>query len=199
MHDVALFYGERARRQSSILDRLGLTTKSFVLATCHRAENTDDKARLTAIIEALCDLSARMPVILPLHPRTHRLLQTHGLADKIGNIVVLEPLPYLDMVALEQAAYVICTDSGGVQKEAYFFDVPCVTMRDETEWVELVQAGGNQLAGADRERIKSAVKRASTQPKSTIQAYGDGHTAEKILNILIDQMTDAALEPKIQK
>ena len=184
MYDVALFYRGKARQESAIVEKLGLVPGTFILATCHRAENTDDELRLTGIVGALSDLSRELPVVLPLHPRTRQLITKCGLADKTGQVMIVEPLPYVDMVALEQTAKVICTDSGGVQKEAFFFGVPCVTMRDETEWVELVHSGWNQLAGADAGRIRGAVDRAYTLARTSSDLYGDGRAAERIIEIL---------------
>lgn len=183
MYDVALFHGARARQESEILSRLGLTAGNFILATCHRAENTDDPARLGGIIDGLAQLACTMPVVLPLHPRTGNLIEKFRFSDRVKNILMVEPLAYLDMIALEQAAKVICTDSGGVQKEAFFYGVPCVTMRDETEWAELVHAGWNQLAGADTGRILNAVKNAAI-PGAREDFYGDGHAAKKVVAIL---------------
>lgn len=184
MYDGATFYGARARRESDILERLGLSERGYILATCHRAENTDDRQRLGAILDALSDLAVDCPVVLPLHPRTRQLIAEYGFSDRMDRLLLIEPASYLDMVALEQSAAIVCTDSGGVQKEAFFFGVPCVTMRDETEWVELVNAGWNRLAGADADAIKTAV-RAATPGLEGAAPYGDGRAAEKILDLLV--------------
>lgn len=120
MYDVALFYREQARAQSGIMAQLGLQEGSFALATCHRAENTDNPQRLGEIMAGLADVSAQMPVVLPLHPRTRKLLQDHGLEHRLSSLHVVDPLPFLDMIALEQSANVILTDSGGVQKRSLF-------------------------------------------------------------------------------
>lgn len=156
MFDVALFYRERARKHSTALASLGLADRGFALATCHRAENTDDPTRLGEIVAALAEISGSLPVVLPIHPRTRKLLADTGLDKELGSVKVVDPVPFLDMVALEQAAKVILTDSGGVQKEAFFYGVPCITMRDETEWVETVALGWNRLVGADRALIVEA-------------------------------------------
>jgi len=184
MFDVSLFYRERARDRSCVLRSLGVEGRRFALATCHRAENADDPARLSAIVSALHDISLEMPVVLPLHPRTKGRISEFGLSDRLANVRLVEPQPFLDMIALEQAAAVILTDSGGVQKEAFFFGVPCVTLRDETEWVETVEAGVNVLAGADRSRIVSATQRyASAPPLWPASApYGRGNAAQQIIN-----------------
>ncbi|CAI8699327.1 MULTISPECIES: non-hydrolyzing UDP-N-acetylglucosamine 2-epimerase [Pseudomonas] len=183
MYDVALFYRERAKAQSQVMAQLGLEAGAFALATCHRAENTDDPLRLGEIMAGLADISVQMPVVLPLHPRTRNLLKTHGLEHHLDSIKVVDPLPFLDMVALEQAANVILTDSGGVQKEAYFYGVPCITLRDETEWVETVELGFNQLVGASRSAINAAMSNRSI-PKGHADVYGDGTAAVRIVAIL---------------
>lgn len=187
MYDVALFYRERARKQSAALASLGLAEGAFALATCHRAENTDDPNRLGEIVAALAEISAHLPVVLPLHPRTRKLLADSGLDKKLGNVKVVDPVPFLDMVALEQAAQVILTDSGGVQKEAFFYGVPCITMRDETEWVETVDLGWNRLVGASATAIGNAFNdsvrgQLQTLPKSP---YGDGNAARGIVSSIV--------------
>lgn len=186
MYDVALYYRERARVNSRILQRLGLTEQGYALATCHRAENTDDPIRLGAIVAALAKIAVEIPVVMPLHPRTCKLLQQYGLAHELKALHVLDPLPFLDMVALEQAASVILTDSGGVQKEAFFYRVPCITMRDETEWLETVELGWNQLAGADRSRILEAYNTFSnSSPTACAAPYGDGAASGRIVEKLM--------------
>jgi UDP-GlcNAc3NAcA epimerase len=186
MYDVALYYRERARTNSRILETLGLVEKGFALATCHRAENTDDPVRLEGIVSALAQIAGDMPVVLPLHPRTRKLLQQFGLERHLAALTVVEPLSFLDMVALEQAAKVILTDSGGVQKEAFFYRVPCITMRDETEWVETVELGWNHLVGAEPASILAtyAVLAAGSADVSS-QPYGDGRAAARILALLM--------------
>ena len=189
MFDVSLFYRERARERSEIVASLQLTGRRFALATCHRAENTDDPRRLREILTALQTLSADVPVVLPLHPRTRQKAKAFGLEGLLAGLVVTEPQPFLDMIALEQDAALILTDSGGVQKEAFFFDVPCVTLRDETEWVETVAAGANTLAGADRERILAEARRvlAGTPRRSASETtpYGNGGAAQLIVQELL--------------
>lgn len=184
MYDVALYYRDRARQQSTILQALNLSAARFALATCHRAENTDDPKRLGDILAALSEVAGHLPVILPLHPRTRKLVSEYGLSHHLDSLVVTEPLPFLDMVALEQAAKVILTDSGGVQKEAFFYGIPCITMRDETEWVETVALGWNRLTGADRKRIVQEATGARHGERDCLP-YGDGHAARKILDLLI--------------
>jgi UDP-GlcNAc3NAcA epimerase len=183
MYDVALHFGEMARRQSRILDTLILRDGSFVLATCHRAENTDDPTRLKGIAEGLAAVSGRIPVVLPLHPRTRAALSQASIRLP-ESVKVCDPLPFLDMLCLEMAAALIATDSGGVQKEAYFYGKPCVTMREETEWVETVDAGWNRLAGSDSARIKAAVDTflgADLPPQEVV--FGDGRSADRIVEV----------------
>lgn len=184
MYDVALFYRERARTQSKILDALNLSPNSFALATCHRAENTDNPNRLHQILSALDKISQEIPVVLPLHPRTRKLVKDYGFLNYLENLVLTEPLPFLDMVALEQSAKLVLTDSGGVQKEAFFYQVPCITMRDETEWVETVESGWNILVGADCTKIIGAFKTAQ-KLESQPMPYGDGRASERLLTALL--------------
>jgi len=189
MYDVALHYRDKAREQSDILKRLGLVGKPYVLATCHRAENTDDPKRLHEIMHALSTISEQIPLVFPLHPRTRKLIYEQSLSHYLDRLILLEPLSFLDMVALEQAAKTIVTDSGGVQKEAFFYNVPCITMRDETEWVETVHLGWNKLTGASSTAIVKSVHEiiessCSAQPSAP---YGDGRAAEKIIFQIINQ------------
>jgi UDP-GlcNAc3NAcA epimerase len=183
MYDSVLFCADRATERSRILITLGLAPKSYFLATVHRAENTEDRERLRAIFKGLGAIEA--PVVLPLHPRTAKALQAEGV-EIAPNIRLIEPLAYLDVLMLEQHARAILTDSGGMQKEACFFKVPCVTLRDETEWVELVEAGVNFLTGADPERIMLGVHWARDwKPRPPVgPLYGDGKAAESIVRIL---------------
>ena len=189
MYDVSLFYQDMAQSISNIMADLKVASKSFVLATCHRAENTDDPSRLEEILTALTQVAIKMPVIFPMHPRTRKLIQAAGLERFVDKLIVTEPLPFLDMVALEQDARLIITDSGGVQKEAYFYGVPCVTVRDETEWVETVQSGWNKLTGASIEAITTAVDHYLnfTPSRSDSLPYGDGNASEKILAQMLEK------------
>ncbi len=187
MYDVSRYYREKAKSQSSILSDLNLVESEYALATCHRAENTDNLFRLTEIVSALGSLAESLPVVLPLHPRTRKLIAEHDLTHLLGAVRIVEPIPFLDMVALEQASQLILTDSGGVQKEAYFYGVPCITMRDETEWVETVTIGWNKLVGANRKAILAAAQTAMKDqpPAQSENPYGDGHAAESIVASLI--------------
>jgi UDP-GlcNAc3NAcA epimerase len=186
MYDAALLYGERAAREHDV-GRLGLTPRGYVLATAHRAENTDDPARLRALIEGLAEVARELPVVLPLHPRTRAALARQGLAERAERALrLIEPVGFLEMLALERHARLVATDSGGVQKEAFFQGVPCVTLRDETEWVELIESGWNRLVpprGADAVAagIRSALEAGPGRP---CQPYGDGHAAGRIVELL---------------
>ncbi|MBX3395806.1 MAG: UDP-N-acetylglucosamine 2-epimerase (non-hydrolyzing) [Phycisphaerae bacterium] len=187
MHDSVLFHVAHAERTSRIREQLGLSAKQYFLATVHRACNTDDPAKLNAILSALSALP--LPVVLPLHPRTRQIMNDRGITAS-GAVRITEPLPYHDILALEKNARAIMTDSGGMQKEAYFFRVPCITLREETEWVELVAAGANRLAGSDAARIAEAVEWAmSWRPALTSAAdvYGDGSAASRIVEILTSE------------
>ncbi|MDT8380609.1 MAG: UDP-N-acetylglucosamine 2-epimerase, partial [Desulfotignum sp.] len=161
----------------------------YVLATVHRAENTDDPRRLTAIIEGLKLLSRELPVVLPLHPRTARASPglRRDVAEEFPGFKILEPVGYLDMLALERSALCVVTDSGGVQKEAFFHRVPCVTLRDETEWVELVEAGWNRLCPpGDPEDLVRAVRTAMSRvPDEAPLFYGNGRSSERIVDSLL--------------
>lgn len=185
MYDVSLHYRDVARLRSDALARLGLNEGEYVLATCHRAENTDDPDRLSAIVHALAELAVHQPVVLPIHPRTAKILAEQGLMASMKDIALVEPLPYLDMIRLEQSARVIVTDSGGVQKEAFFYEVPCVTMRDETEWTETVRLGWNRLVGADHAQIVAAVQGVSRPAGPAARPYGDGAASKAIVEKLL--------------
>ncbi len=194
MLDAFLLYRKKAAEQSQILNRLDLGSKSFCLATVHRQENTDNPDRLSAIFKALAAVGAMDdPVIVPLHPRTRKKLHQCGLQTVSSTeIRFIEPVGYLDMIQLENAARLIFTDSGGVQKEAYFAGVPCVTLRDETEWVETVKAGVNFLGGADTDAVLEAYGKAiRAQVNLKDGLYGDGHAADVIVDCLIAQAGSA--------
>jgi len=180
MFDAALFFGQAAEKESRLLDTLGLKEKSFLLVTVHRQENTDNPARLAGLITAFESLAAGGETLVwPLHPRLRARLA--GWTAPKG-VMVIEPASFLDMLRLERGARVILTDSGGVQKEAYFHKTPCVTLREETEWVETVAAGWNQLAGCEPDRIKKAA--AEAVPGGVIDEYGDGHASREVARVL---------------
>ena len=188
MFDAALFYGRKAELKSSILSQLYLEPKKYVLATLHRPENTDNPFRLKNCFSSLEKLAERFPVILPLHPRTRNAL---GKADLLKNLSsdlrLIEPIGYLDMILLEKNARLIVTDSGGVQKEAYFYGVPCATLRDETEWVELIELGWNLLAApwSVNSLLSAFDKALEANPKKENSPYGNGRSAEAIAKALL--------------
>lgn len=195
MYDAVLLYGKLAQERSRILEKLGLKPKGYALATVHRAENTDDPKRLKAIFQGLVAIAQEgFPVIVPLHPRTRRTLSFLPLTPYPSNpnLRLIDPVSYLDMLVLEKNARVILTDSGGVQKEAFFFRVPCVTLREETEWVETVEVGWNVLVGCDPDRIRqtaSLPRSSAPLPPCTTGSspYGDGHAAERIVALMVEQ------------
>jgi UDP-GlcNAc3NAcA epimerase len=186
MQDGAMFY----RSLSRIPQNLEIAD-NFVLCTIHRAENTDDKNRLFQILSALNEIAQHKQVVLPLHPRTHKILQSGGL--NISNLSIIDPVGYLNMIWLLDNCDLVMTDSGGLQKEAYFFSVPCITMRDETEWVELVDFNVNTLTGADKSKILAAYNEVTKNPlngnsgpKFDTNLYGDGHASQKIVRELLN-------------
>jgi UDP-GlcNAc3NAcA epimerase len=187
MYDAALHFAARAR--AALLDDGKLKPKEYILATIHRAENTDDLVRLRAMFDALVVCASSLPVVLPLHPRTRGVLDRHGLLGNYARrLLLVDPVGYLEMLALEKDARLIVTDSGGVQKEAYFCRVPCVTLRDETEWTELVDTGWNTLiavtdAGATSRRILDTLSK-SPPSRDTVDLYGGGTAARHIAAIL---------------
>jgi len=189
MYDVALYYGKKADCRSQILNQLELKPKEYILATIHRAENTDDPQRLRAIFEGFSEVAQEIKVVLPLHPRTRAALVEVGLYDKVArSVCLIEPVGYLDMVMLEKNARVIATDSGGVQKEAFFYRVPCLTLRDETEWVELVDLGWNRIIPpTSKERVSAGIcENLQTSGGSDGYPYGDGESAERIVHLLMN-------------
>ena len=192
MADALQFAAEKAAAQSDVLARLGLQPQRYLLATVHRAENTDDPKRLSDIMAALSELAEREPAILPLHPRTKKILEaTHpSLLTPDASLRLIDPVGYFDIIALEKSARLLLTDSGGMQKEAYWLKVPCVTLRDETEWVETVASGWNVLTGADRNRIITAV-RTFKPPAAHPPLYGDGQAAANCLKALLESLPEA--------
>lgn len=187
MLDVAILHSKRITESGRIIEQQKLVPNEFILVTFHRAENVDDKQRLSTIVDSLLDLAETQTFIWPLHPRTRKKLVELDLLEKIGqHIKLIEPIGYLDMVQLEKYAALIITDSGGVQKEAFFHEVPCVTLRDETEWVELVDAGWNHLVPPlHRSTIVSSILAAFGKKGDAIAPYGDGHAAKKIIDRLL--------------
>ncbi|SCA63103.1 UDP-2,3-diacetamido-2,3-dideoxy-D-glucuronate 2-epimerase [Chlamydiales bacterium SCGC AG-110-P3] len=187
MVDAARIFGLRARDQSSVLSRLELVAGEFILLTVHRAENTDSIDRLNGILEAVNRISRDNVIVWPMHPRVRACIAQQGIdLGRIENLLVMEPVGYLDMLSLLSGCSLVMTDSGGLQKEAYLFEKPCVTVRDETEWTELCDAGYNMLTGSDPEVIVSAVGsmlRCTLDWKSGL--YGDGFAADRIVSRLI--------------
>jgi UDP-GlcNAc3NAcA epimerase len=180
MYDAALMYRELAERRGSQLSAKW-TRGAFALATVHRAENTDDPARLRAIVSALDRIAQTVcPVVWPVHPRTRKYLADSDVST--GAIATAEPFSYLDMLLLEGRARFILTDSGGVQKEAYFFQVPCITLRDETEWQETLENRCNVLAGSDPEAIVAAATAVQAGP--WVARYGTGCAGTEIVDAL---------------
>lgn len=184
MFDAALNFAPMADAKSKILDRLGIAPKRYALMTLHRAENTDDVEKLTAIVDAVVE--SEKTIVFPVHPRTRKYLAEYSLSDKLNqaeHIILTEPVSFLDMICLEKNAKQILTDSGGVQKEAYFYKIPCITLRAETEWVETVNDGWNCLVGADREKISEAILNFSPNTPQKGH-YGDGTASGKIVTTL---------------
>ena len=194
MYDNSLHFANIAEEKTDIIQRLELVGKPFILSTIHRDSNTDHPERLGAIFDALIELSKENQIVLPLHPRTAKLLKTNlsnekqSLVFSSPNIKLIPPVSFLEMIALERHAQLVVTDSGGVQKEAYFFKKPGIILRPETEWVEIVQTGNAILADADKCRILKAWQHFKDNPPTVFpEIFGDGHAAEFILNVMLQQ------------
>lgn len=184
MYDVALLYSSEGYKKDFSFQKLINTSKPYILATCHRAENTNDKVRLENILKALHEIADHLQVVFPLHPRTHKLIEEYNFLHYLDKILVLEPLPYIEMLWLQKGANVIITDSGGIQKEAYFLKVPCVTVRDETEWVETLEGGANKLAGTSAEKIIEYTLKPCNKNAFLENIYGDGKASNQIVDVL---------------
>ena len=194
MYDNSLHFANIAEEKTDIIQRLELAGQPFILSTIHRDSNTDHPERLNAIFDALIGLSKENQIVLPLHPRTAKLLKTNLSNEKqtlvfsSASIKLIPPVSFLEMIALERHAQLVMTDSGGVQKEAYFFKKPCIILRPETEWVEIVQTGNAILADADGSRIMDAWQHFKNIPPTAFpEIFGDGHAAEFILNEMLQQ------------
>lgn len=175
MYDATLFASEMATERSRVLEELGLDEGGYAVATVHRQENTDDKAALERVLGWLSERTRECPVVLPLHPRTRQAVSEHALS--LDGITGCDPLGYMDMTRLVMGAKFVYTDSGGLQKEAYFHRVPCVTLRGETEWVETVACGWNRLWDTDE-----------FSPRREIDEYGRGDAASRIVTLIEDRL-----------
>lgn len=180
MFDATLNFKKLAEDKDYIIRNLGVEKDKFILTTIHRAENTNDIKRLKNIVEALNNCGK--DVVLPLHPRTKKYINDYGLSFS-ENIKVIDPVGYLEMINLEMNSQKIVTDSGGVQKEAFFMGKPCITMRDETEWIETVENGWNRVVGTEKHKILDSIVNFHPERKQE-NIFGDGHAAEKILKLL---------------
>ena len=200
MYDNSLHFADIAEEKTDIIQRLELANKPFILATIHRDSNTDHPERLNAIFSALMRLSKECQVVLPLHPRTSKLLKTNlkkDLQEQLfsnQNIRLIPPVSFIEMIALERHAQLVMTDSGGVQKEAYFFKKPCVILRPETEWVEIVQTGNAILTDADESRIMEAWRHFQSNPPTSFpEIFGDCHATEFMLEKMLENFSAKVL------
>lgn len=198
MYDNSLHFANLAETKTDIIQRLNLSDQPFILATIHRDTNTDYPERLNSIFSALIELSKETRIVLPLHPRTNKLLKTNlpkAIQDQIfgtKNITVIPPVSFLEMIALERHTHLVMTDSGGVQKEAYFFKKPCIILRPETEWVEIVETGNAILTDANYNRILQAWKHFDFNPPTTFpEIFGDGKAADFMLEKMMDVKTQS--------
>ena len=202
MYDSILHYSKLAEKRSTILKDLNLFSSDsyapnselrthYYLATLHRAENTDDPKRLKSLLTALNEIGKESPVIFPLHPRTKKRMESYRLLSKREGIKVIDPVSYFDMLKLGKHAKAILTDSGGVQKEAYWLGVPCFTLREETEWIETVKSGWNVLVGTEVKRVVEEVSRRGRKklPKKGADLFGDGKASEKIVQIVVGYLS----------
>ncbi len=181
MQDAAIYYSQKSAENSTILKQLAL--ERFVLCTLHRQENTNDKLRLRNIVQAINEINAVIPVVLPLHPRTKKILAADSL---LPHCTIIDPVGYFDMIELIKNSSVVMTDSGGLQKEAYFFSKYCITLREETEWIELIDNGVNYLVGADKRKIvDTALKYLDQKLLTSIDLYGKGQASENIADAIL--------------
>lgn len=183
MVDALEYYREIAKTKSHFLERLGLINRSYLVMTIHRPANTDNKANMASILGAV--RRTEKPTVFPVHPRTRNYMRDYGLWDAMpSNVIVTDPLGYLDMIQVMSHADKILTDSGGMQKEAYILGVPCITLRENTEWVETVKSGCNILTGSDQEKIISAITQKSNDGSARKKIFGDGFAAKRICTII---------------
>lgn len=183
MQDAAMYYAQKAEEKSTIISQYNL--KKFVLATIHRQENTDNPQNLQGIVTALNKIHTKIPVIVPIHPRTRNILKERNI---VVEFQIIEPVGYFDMIMLLKNCEIVITDSGGVQKEAFFFEKNCITMREETEWIELVENEFNIITGSNAEKIFNAFEHSITKKSDfSINLYGNGKASEiavkEIMNI----------------
>lgn len=189
MLDAALYYRQRSAERSDIIERLGLGNGEFILATLHREENTDNPQTLMQLVEALNRIAEEIRVVLPLHPRTRKKLEELKLKPDVSTT---EPAGYFDMLELLKHCRLVATDSGGLQKEAYFFGKHCVTLRDQTEWIELVQHGVNVVAGTHADNIVDACHTLSKRDSDfTTDFYGNGMAAKRITSVIVNYLNSA--------
>ena len=191
MYDNSMYFSAMADEKSDIIERMGLSHRNFILATIHRPANTDNPENLRSIFRALGDIAASgVDVVFPCHPRTRKKILDFRLEidDFGGKLKLIDPASFFEIIRLEKNARVVMTDSGGVQKEAFFYGTPCVILRSETEWVEIVEAGAGIIADADYERIIKAYEELAGKPVHFPPLFGDGHASEKIIREIIDYL-----------
>ena len=181
MYDAVLKFGAISDQKSRILTTLHLKPHEYLLATIHRAYNTDNHERISAILSAF--RAAGEVIIFPVHPRTRQVIESHQLSIP-KNVSVIDPVGYLDMLMLEKNARIILTDSGGIQKEAFFFQIPCLTLRTETEWVETVTSGWNRIVGIKTDNILEGIKSVNRPSCPPFPYFGDGYASKKIVRLL---------------
>ncbi len=196
MYDAVLTYKSSAEKKSKILTKLNLKPQGFLVATIHRAETTNNTAKLSSVMKAFSKINES--IIFPVHPRTQRAIEAlGGLHLGSGNVKMINPVSYFDMLKLVKNARLLITDSGGLQKEAYFLKTPCVTCLEDNNWPETTTAGANQLIGTDVNDILNAVKKPYQKIKNANE-FGNGHAAEKIVAIL-EEESSQELEPLLEK
>jgi len=192
MYDNSMYFSQMSAQKTDIIERNGLTPNNYVLATIHRDNNTDDPKRLTDIFDALAETAAQdnTDIVLPLHPRTAKMMQTNlseetkNKMNATGHFKILPPASFFEIIELEKNAAIVMTDSGGVQKEAFFFEKPCVILRPQTEWTEITDHGAGILADANKEKIINAYKLFRGKEVHFPKLFGDGHAAEKMMTVI---------------
>lgn len=190
MADNIFYYEEKIKHDAEILSQFGVESKEFFLSTLHRADTADDANKLKTIFEAfeMIATETNLPFIIPIHPRTKNNLPSNLFQSPNLRLKIIEPVSYLNMIALQQNAKLVFTDSGGMQKESFLLKTPCIVLRNETEWTELVQFGNNLLCGTDKEAIYNAFKTQIAKNEFTFPSlYGEGDAAEKVCKIIVQQ------------